>query len=158
MKIPKALSILSFAFGTILSASANEYQFENIKLNQVENEQNIYKPKDKLDEYVIKGATYSTKFIPLMNDGAEGSDYTSIMANDGKRLLVDAGFDFVNSTANSSIQSIPFFAQTTINVSGGTDSDTSFSINSLMKLGELAQDDEGDIKIGRAHVRTPVTS
>ena len=102
MKIPKALSVLSVAFGTILSASANEYQFENIKLNQVENEQNIYQPKDKLDEYVIKGATYSTKFIPLMNDGAEGSDYTSIMTNDGKRLLVDAGFDFINSTANSS--------------------------------------------------------
>ena len=47
MKIPKALSVLSFTFGTILSASANEYQFENIKLNQVENEQNIYQPKDK---------------------------------------------------------------------------------------------------------------
>ena len=46
MKILKALSVLSCAFGTILSASANEYQFENIKLNQVENEQNIYQPKD----------------------------------------------------------------------------------------------------------------
>jgi hypothetical protein len=68
------------------------------------------------------------------------------MANDGKRLLVDAGFDFVNSTANSGIQSIPFFAQTSVNVSGGTESDTSFSVNSLMKLGELAVDDEGDVK------------
>ena len=115
-------------------------------INKVENEQNIYQPKDKLDEYIIKGATYSTKFVPLMNDGSDGSDYTSIMANDGKRLLVDAGFDFVNSTANSGIQSIPFFAQTSVNVSGGTESDTSFSLNSLMKLGELARDDEGDIK------------
>ena len=68
------------------------------------------------------------------------------MANDGKRLLVDAGFDFVNSTANSGIQKIPFFAQTSVNVSGGTESDTSFSLNSLMKLGELASDDEGDVK------------
>ena len=105
-----------------------------------------YTPKDKLDKYIIKGATYSTKFVPLMNDGSDGSDYTSIMANDGKRLLVDAGFDFVNSTANSGIQSIPFFAQTTVNVSGGTESDTSFSLNSLMKLSELAKDDEGEIK------------
>ena len=105
-----------------------------------------YTPKDKLDKYIIKGATYSTKFIPLMNDGSDGSDYTNIMANDGKRLLVDSGFDFVNSNANSRIQSIPFFAQTSVNVSGGTESDTSFSLNSLMKLGELAQDDEGDIK------------
>ena len=105
-----------------------------------------YTPKDKLDEYFIRGATYSTKFVPLMNDGSDGSEYTSIMANDGKRLLVDAGFDFVNSTANSSIKSIPFFAQTSVNISGGTESDTSFSLNSLMKLGELAKDDEGDVK------------
>ena len=146
MKFPKALSLLPIAFGSILSVSASEYKFDNIKFDQVKNEQNIYEPKDKLDEYIIKGATYSTKFIPLMNDGSEGSEYTNIMANDGKRLLVDAGFDFVNSTANSSIQSIPFFAQTSVNISGGTESDTSFSINSLMKLGELAQDDEGDIK------------
>ena len=36
----------------------------------------------------------------------------------------------------------PIFAQTSVNISGGTESDTSFSINSLMKLGELAKDDE----------------
>ena len=146
MKLPKALSLLPLAFGSILSASANEYKFEEIKFNQVENKQNIYQPKDKLDEYIIKGANYSTKFVPLMNDGSDGSEYTNLMANDGKRLLVDAGFNFVNSTANSSIQSIPFFAQTSVNISGGTESDTSFSINSLMKLGELAKDDEGDLK------------
>ena len=110
------------------------------------NIKNSYSPKDKLDKYIIKGATYSTKFVPLMNDGADANEYTSIIANDGKRLLVDSGFDFVNSTANSNIQKIPFFAQTTLNISGGTESDTSFSLNSLMKLGELAKDDEGDIK------------
>jgi len=120
--------------------------FENDRSSACVGPQKAYKPKDKLDEYIIKGATYSTKFVPLMNDGAESSEYTNLMANDGKRLLVDAGFDFVNSTANSGIQSIPFFAQTTVNVSGGTESDTSFSLNSLMKLGELAVDDEGDIK------------
>ena len=128
------------------SIEANEYQFDNIKFDQIDNQQNIYQPKDKLDEYIIKGATYSTKFVPLMNDGAESGKYANLMANDGKRLLVDAGFDFINSTANSSIKSIPFFAQTTVNVSGGTEADTSFSLNSLMKLGELAKDDEGDIK------------
>ena len=107
---------------------------------------NSYIPKDKLDEYIINGATYSTKFVPLMNGGAEGSEYTSIMANDLNRLLVDAGFDFANSKANGEIQKIPFFAQTSVNISGGTESDTSFSLNSLMKLGELAKDDEGDLK------------
>ena len=146
MKIPKVLSLIPIAFGSILPVSANEYKFDNIKFDQVENTQNIYQPKDKLDKYIIKGATYSTKFVPLMNDDSNGSDYTSIMANDAKTLLVDKGFDFVNATANSKIQKIPFFAQTTVNISGGTESETSFSINSLMKLGELAKDDEGDLK------------
>ena len=146
MKLPKALPLIPLAFGPILSVSAQEYKFDNIKFDQVEESQNTYQPKDKLDEYIIKGATYSTKFVPLMNDGSDGSDYTNIMSNDAKRLLVDKGFNFVNSTANSQIQKIPFFAQTTVNFSGGTESDTSFSVNSLMKLGELAKDDEGDLK------------
>ena len=146
MKLFKALSLISISFGSIFSVSANEYKFEDIKFDQVKIKQEIYEPKNKLDEYIIKGATYSTKFVPLMNDGAQGSKYTSIIANDFKKLLVDAGFDFVNVNANSEIQKIPFFAQTSLNISGGTESDTSFSLNSLMKLGELAKDEEGDIK------------
>ena len=146
MKLFKLFSLASFALAPLSTIEANEYQFENIKFDQIDNEQNIYQPKDKLDEYIIKGATYSTKFVPLMNNGSEGSEYTNIIANDGKRKLVDAGFNFANSTANSQIQKIPFFAQTTVNISGGTESETSFSINSLMKLGELAKDDEGDLK------------
>ena len=146
MSLFKSLYLIFLAFGSILSVSANEYKFEDIKFDQVKTNQDIYEPKDKVDEYIIKGANYSTKFVPLMNDGAEGSEYTSIMTSDFKRLLVDAGFDLANSTANSQIQKIPFFAQTSLNISGGTESDTSFSINSLMKLGELAKDDEGDLK------------
>ena len=118
MKILKALPLIPLAFGSILSVSANEYKFEEIKFDQTANKQNIYEPKDKLDEYIIKAATYSTKFVPLMNNGAEGSEYTDLMFSDGKRILADAGYDFVNSAANSSIQSIPFFAQTSVNISG----------------------------------------
>ena len=144
MKFFKAF--LPFAFGSILSISANELEFENIQFDQFENSQKTYQPKDKLDEYIIKTATYSTKFIPLINDGSASDKYTNILANDGKRLLVDAGFDFVNSTANSQIKKIPFFAQTSVNISGGTESDTSFSLNSLMKLAEITKDNEGDLK------------
>ena len=146
MKIPIRITFIAIAFIPLTSVEANEYKFEDIKLDQVEIKQDIYKPKDKLDEYIINGATYSTKFVPLMNDGAEGSEYMSIMANDLNRLLVDAGFDFANAKANGEIQKFPFFAQTSVNISGGTESDTSFSINSLMKLGELAKDEEGDLK------------
>ena len=146
MRFIKSLSLIPIAFGSFLSVSANEYNFEEFKFDQVENKQDIYEPKDKLDEYIIKGVTYSTKFVPLINDGAKGSEYTDIMSNDFKRLFVDAGFDFANSKANDEIQKIPFFSQTSVNISGGTESDTSFSINSLMKLGELAKDEEGDLK------------
>ena len=139
--------------GAVIPPSHSNPNFEkesnyinNVDILTKNNNSDTYFPKDKLDKYIIKGATYSTKFIPLINDGADSSEYTNLMANDVKRLLVDAGFDFVNSSANSGIQSIPFFAQTSVNISGGTESDTSFSLNSLMKLSELAQDDEGDIK------------
>ena len=77
--------------------------YENHRSSACVTPENAYQPNNKLDKYIIKGATYSTKFVPLMNDGAEGSEYTNIIANDGKRLLVDAGFDFVNSTANSAV-------------------------------------------------------
>ena len=146
MKLSKISSLLPLALVSTLPLAANEYKFEDIKFDKVENKQDIYKPKDKLDKYIIKGATYSTKFVPLMNDGSDGSDYTDLMAEDAKRLLVDAGFNFANAKANGEIQKIPFFAQTSVNISGGTESDTSFSINSLMKLGELAKDDEGYLK------------
>jgi len=146
VKIPKKISLLSIVISSTLSLTADELKFKNIEYDQFKENQSIYEPKDKLEEYIIRGVTYSTKFVPLINDGAEGNEYTSIMTNDFKKLLVDAGFDLANSTANSQIQKIPFFAQTNFNIAGGSESDTSFSINSLMKLGELAKDDEGDLK------------
>ena len=146
MKLLEVLSLIPLAFGSILSVSAQEYKFDNFKFDQVEDSQNSYQPQNKLDEYIINGATYSTKFVPLMNDGSDASEYTELMGEDAKRLLVDKGFNFINSTTNNQIQKIPFFAQTTVNFSGGTESDTSFSVNSLMKLRELAKDEEGDLK------------
>ena len=56
--------------------------FENDRSSSCVGTEKAYQPKDKLDEYIIKGANYSTKFVPLMNDGAEGSEYKSIMGND----------------------------------------------------------------------------
>ena len=111
-------------------------------LSQQEN----YIPETKVDKYIFKSAEYATKFVPLLNQGARSEDFTNIMFQDGKKILVNSGYNFANSTANTQIQKIPFFAQTSINLSGSTESDTSFSLNSLMKLGELANDDEGDIK------------
>ena len=142
--------ISTFLLGSAASPSYSNpnFEHESIYLNNLSPNNNsyIYTPKNKTDEYIIRGATYASKFVPFMNDGSEGSEYTNMLVNDGKRLLVDKGFNFINAAANSSIQNIPFFAQTTFNISGGTESDTSFSINSFMKLSEAAVDDEGDIK------------
>ena len=98
MKIPKRLSFLIITISSTLSLTADELKLNNIKYDQFKEEQSIYEPNDKLDEYIIQGVTYSTKFVPLMNDGAEGGEYTKIMTNDFKKLLVDAGFDLANST------------------------------------------------------------
>ena len=46
------------------------------------------------------------------------------MADDLNRLLVNTGFDFANSTASEIQKS---FFVTTVNISGGTESDTSFN-------------------------------
>ena len=44
-----------------------------------------------------------------MADGSDGSDYTNIMSKRCQEIISDMGFNFVNSTANSQIQKIPFF-------------------------------------------------
>ena len=109
-------------------------------------QQEYYIPETKVDEYIINSAKYATKFVPLLNQKERSENFTNILFKDGKKKLVNSGYNFANSTANTQIQKIPFFAQTSINLSGGTESDTSFSLNSLLKLRELAKDDEGDIK------------
>ena len=58
MKLNKV--IIPFAFCSILSASDNVLDFKNIKFNPSDNKHNIFEIKDKLYEYIIKLATYST--------------------------------------------------------------------------------------------------
>ena len=70
MKIPKAIPFLAVALTSIFSASADELVFQKTNYDQHKKEQSIYEPKDKLDEYIIKGITYSTKFIPLIMDSS----------------------------------------------------------------------------------------
>ena len=119
---------------------------KNNKPEKCLTQQEYYIPETKVDEYIINSAKYATKFVPLLNQKERSENFTNILFKDGKKKLVNSGYNFANSTANTQIQKIPFFAQTSINLSGGTESDTSFSLNSLLKLGELAKDDEGDIK------------
>ena len=106
----------------------------------------VYQPKNRLDRVIIKTAEYAGRFVPLLNSNADGSAYSDLVIKDGKRIIADAGYGAINSYSNEQIQKIPFFAQTSVSISGTTDATTSFSIDSLMKLKEMANDDEGDLK------------
>ena len=104
------------------------------------------KPTNRLDRFIQGTATYASKFVPLLNNKSEGSAYSNMMINDGKSLIVDKGYGLANSAANSQIQKIPFFAQTSIAINAAGESDTSLTLDSLMKLREMAKDSDGDLK------------
>ena len=103
-------------------------------------------PTNRLDRFIQGTATYASKFVPLLNSNSEGSAYTNMIMNDGKSLMVDKGYGLANSAANSQIQKIPFFAQTSIAINAAGESDTSFTLDSLMKLKEMDKDSDGDLK------------
>ena len=112
---------------------------------------------NRLDRFVQGTAIYVQKFVPLLNNKSEGSAYSRMMVNDGKSLLAGKAYGLANETANSQIQKIPFFAQTSIAINAAGESDTSFTIDSLMKLKEMKTDNEGDLKtlfFGQARATT----
>ena len=102
-------------------------------------------PISRLDRFIQDTATYAYKLVPLLNNNSRGSKYTNIMINDSKSLLVNKGYGVINQTANKQIQKIPFFAQTNISVNAAGESDTSFTLDSLMKL-KARKDADGDLK------------
>ena len=38
-----------------------------------------YEPTNHVERLVQKGATYATRFVPMMNSGAKGSDYADVL-------------------------------------------------------------------------------
>ena len=118
-------------------------------------------PTNRLDRFIQGTATYASKFVPLLNNKSEGSAYTNMMINDGKSLMVDKGYGLVNDSANSQIQKIPFFAQTSIAINAAGESDTSLTLDSLMKLKEMKTDNKGDLKtilFGQARGTTTISN
>ena len=103
-------------------------------------------PTNRLDRLIQGTATYASKLVPLLNNNSEGSAYSNMIMNDGKSLVVGKGYGLANNAVNSQIQKIPFFAQTSIAINAAGDSETSFSIDSLMKVREISKDEEGDLK------------
>ena len=103
-------------------------------------------PTNRIDRFIQGTASYASKVVPLLNNNSEGSAYTNMMMNDGKSLIVDKGYGFANGAVNNQIQKIPFFSQTSIAINAAGDSETSFSVDSLMKVREMAKDDEGNLK------------
>ena len=103
-------------------------------------------PTNRVDRLIQGTAIYAQKIVPLLNNNVEESRYSSIIMNDGKSLIVDKGFGFANQAANSQIQKIPFFAQTSIAINSSGEQDASFTLDSLMKLKEMKTDNKGDLK------------
>ena len=103
-------------------------------------------PTNRVDRLIQGTATYASKLVPLLNSNSEGSAYSSMMINDGKSLMIGKGYGLVNEAANSQIQKVPFFAQTSISINAAGESDTSLTLDSLMKLKEMGKDSEGDLK------------
>ena len=103
-------------------------------------------PKNDLDRFIQNSANYASKFVPLLNNNSEASAYSNMMINDGKSLIVNKGYGLVNNVANSQIQKVPFFAQTSLAINAAGESDTSITLDSLMKIKEMSNDSEGDLK------------
>ena len=146
MKIFKYLTVLSALAFPPTFLLAEHINFDSLSNDITKQTSNTYQPKDKLDKFIIDGANYLSKFVEDLNNQKNGNFYLNTMKDDAKSLIANKGWNYLNSTANNKIQKIPFFAQTNISINGGTESDTSFSINSLIKLGELSKDDKGDLK------------
>ncbi len=121
-------------------------QFLNPKSSHCLGPAQAKQPTNRIDRLIQGSASYASKFVPLLNNNSEGSEYTNMIMNDGKSLIVNKGYGFANDAANSQIQKIPFFAQTSIAINASSQSETSFSFDSLMRLSEMAKDDEGALK------------
>ena len=106
-----------------------------------------YQATNTFEHWVQKAATYSTRFVPMLNNGAKRNDYADAIKNDGSTFLIGGINNSGNGYVNKQIQKLPFFAQTSISINfGDSEGTTSFSADSLMKLKEIAKDDAGDLK------------
>ncbi len=105
-----------------------------------------HQPKNDLERLIQKTANYIGRFVPMLNNQAKGSDYKKVILNDSKQMIFASVNDLTNTYTNKRIKRIPFLAYTSVDINAGSDSENSFSLNSLMKLKELELDDEGDLK------------
>lgn len=99
---------------------------------------------NKVEEFIQDSAIYAARFIPMLNNGSKYNDFIEIFKKDGQSYLIGGINNSVNKLANKKINQIPFFAYTSINLDAGTDSQTMFSFDSLMKLKE-SSDNLGDL-------------
>ena len=121
-------------------------KFDQSALDEIEislrNEPNTNSTKDSSGNPALN---YLAGLMPSI-DGSSQNVLSNKIFSAGKSLLVDGGYQLASSYVNEKIQNIPFFAQTSISLSAGTESETNFSFDSLMKLKELGNDDDGDLK------------
>jgi len=140
-------------FEDVLDLPKPAITYDQLKCDEFENPKSINclgpvqstQPTNQLDRFIQGTATYAYKLVPFLNNKSDGVSYSNMIINDGKSLIVDKGYGVFNQTANKQIKKIPFFAQTSIAISAAGESDTSFTLDSLMKL-KTGKDSDGDLK------------
>lgn len=99
-------------------------------------------PNNLFERLVQTGATHAGRYGSALNAGSDSAALGAMLQSDAMRLIAATA----NEYANKQIQKIPFFAYTSIGVDFATSSDTTLSLDSLLKLKELGRDAEGDVK------------
>lgn len=84
-------------------------------------------------------AIYTGRLLPRLNNSNGHHEIQNQLLNDGQSLIISLATDY----ANSKLQSIPFFAQTQLGVAVNSSADTTYHLNSLIKLAELGRDEDG---------------
>ena len=85
------------------------------------------------------GAIYVSKLLPTLNSGDSGNSIKNTIKKDATSLLVALGNDYINDQ----IQTIPFLSQTQLGVNFTSGADTTFYLNSNLKLANLGEDENG---------------
>ena len=112
----------------------------------------VRQPRTSLERFMQQGAGYVVKYSPSIVDG--NLDLAGVVQSEVTRALISSGVGY----ANTEIQKIPFFSQTTLSISAASSSDISGSLDSFMRLKTLGYDNEDDpmgLIFGQARATLP---
>ena len=112
----------------------------------------VRQPRTSFERFMQQGAGYVIQYTPSIIDG--NLDLAGVVQSEVTRALISSSVGY----ANTEIQKIPFFSQTTLSISAASSSDISGSLDSFMRLKTLGYDNEDDpmgLIFGQARATLP---